>query len=81
MTGLQEWRYLQWTPEEHEWRWDALSKHLTHLIIFSLEVTETAVAQLGPPPNWAHHPHLPPLSLTLHMRRSVALTCASRHAV
>ena len=38
--GLQEWRYLQWTPEEHEWRWDALSKHLTHLIIFSLEVCD-----------------------------------------
>lgn len=35
---LPEWRYLQWSPEEHLWRWDALSEHLTHLIIFSIEV-------------------------------------------
>lgn len=35
---LPEWRYLQWTPVERQWRWDALCKYLTHLIIFSIEV-------------------------------------------
>eukprot|EP00037_Helgoeca_nana_P024780 m.265703 g.265703 ORF g.265703 m.265703 type:complete len:341 (-) comp26755_c0_seq1:3310-4332(-) len=35
---LPEWRYLQWSAAEHLWRWDALSQHCTHLIIFSIEV-------------------------------------------
>eukprot|EP00038_Savillea_parva_P017216 m.19426 g.19426 ORF g.19426 m.19426 type:complete len:361 (+) comp3691_c0_seq2:52-1134(+) len=35
---LPEWRYLQWTEEEQTWRWDALAEHVTHLIIFSIEV-------------------------------------------
>lgn len=42
---LPEWRYLQWTEEEKTWRWDALSEHLTHLIIFSIEVGPTGTFQ------------------------------------
>eukprot|EP00729_Bicosta_minor_P006103 gene6103-11828_t len=42
---LPEWRYLQWTDEEKTWRWDALSEHLTHLIIFSIEVGPTGTFQ------------------------------------
>ena len=37
---LPEWRYLQWTTEEQQYRWHALSEHMTHLIIFSLEISE-----------------------------------------
>ena len=36
---LPEWRYLQWPEHEQNYRWKALGKHITHLIIFSIEVT------------------------------------------
>eukprot|EP01060_Flectonema_neradi_P022702 TRINITY_DN30937_c0_g1_i1.p1 TRINITY_DN30937_c0_g1~~TRINITY_DN30937_c0_g1_i1.p1 ORF type:complete len:337 (+),score=42.46 TRINITY_DN30937_c0_g1_i1:67-1077(+) len=35
---LPEWRYLQWPEFEQKYRWKALGKHVTHLIIFSIEV-------------------------------------------
>ena len=35
---LPEWRYLQWTAAEHAYRWRALGEHVTHLVLFSLEV-------------------------------------------
>lgn len=35
---LPEWRYLNWPPEEQAYRWQALCEHLTHVIVFSIEV-------------------------------------------
>eukprot|EP01063_Lacrimia_lanifica_P017908 TRINITY_DN24891_c0_g1_i1.p1 TRINITY_DN24891_c0_g1~~TRINITY_DN24891_c0_g1_i1.p1 ORF type:complete len:334 (+),score=115.32 TRINITY_DN24891_c0_g1_i1:57-1058(+) len=35
---LPEWRYLQWPGHEQEYRWGALCEHVTHLILFSIEV-------------------------------------------
>ena len=36
---LPEWRFLRWPEEEQSYRWTALGEHVSHLIIFSLEIT------------------------------------------
>ncbi|KAJ9471154.1 Endochitinase 46 [Diplonema papillatum] len=55
---LPEWRYLQWTPDEVDNRWRTLCRHLTHIILFSLEVSPTGeIVALDrfPNPHIMHH--------------------------